>query len=148
MTYPVTLAESLGVIGVINPDAYTAGDVYTDPIEMDRVNQLIAIVNIGEITGDGTVNFALQQSATSGGVSTTIDDGVTPKSMTEIVTTGDKQVVISLDASEIGTAKPFVKGKLTTAVAASDVGVVILGSAARFNPASDLNLGSVAQVIK
>lgn len=144
MTYPVTLSESLAVIGVINPDAYTAGDVYTAAIEMNRVNQLIAIVNIGEITGDGTVNFALQQSNTSGGSYTTITD----KAMTEIVTTGDKQVVISLDASEIGTAKPFVKGKLTTAVAASDVGVVILGSTARYDPASDFDLDSVAQIIK
>lgn len=144
MTYPVTLAESLAVIGVIDPDAYTAGTVYTAAIEMNRVNQLIAIVSIGEITGDGTVNFALQQSATSGGSYTTITD----KAITEVVTTGDKQVVVSLDASEIGTDKPFVKGNLTTAVAASDVGVVILGSTARYDPASDFDLGSVAEIIK
>jgi hypothetical protein len=144
MAYPVTLSESLAVVGVINPDAYTAGTVYTAAIEMNRVNQLVAIVNIGEITGDGTVNFALQQSATSGGSYTTITD----KAMTEIETDGDKQVVISLDASEIGKDKPFVKGNLTTAVAAVDVGVVILGSTARYDPASDFNLGTVAQIIK
>ena len=148
MTYPTTLSESLAVIGVIDPKSYDAETVYTTAIEMNRVNQLIAIVSIGAVAGSGTVDFALQQSLTSGGSYTTIDDGVTPKSMTTVTSDDNKQVIISLDASEIGTAKPFVKGNLTVAVAAAVVGVVILGSTARYDPASEFDLSSVIEIIK
>ena len=147
MTYPVTLAESLAVIGVISPDSYPASatTVKTDPMEMNRVNQLVAVINIGAVAGE--VDFKLTQSATSGGTYTLIDDGVAAKQMTQI-DEATKQVVISLDASEVGSAKPFVKGELLITTGAADVGVVILGSTARYDPASDFDLDSVAQIIK
>lgn len=146
MTYPVTLTESLAVVGVIDPDAYAAAtDVLTEAIDMGNFTQLIAILSVGDIEDTATVDFSIQQSATSGGSYTDI----TGKSADQLVTANDdKQVVINLDSSEVGSEKPFVKVRLEVGTAAADAGVIVLGGDARYDPASDLDVGSVIQTIK
>ena len=149
MTYPTTLSESLAVVGVINPEdlAFSVGDYNTGAIEMDRYNQIVAIFSVGTMAATSKATFRLTQSETSGGTYTAIT-GKTAVQLTQAGTDSDKQVVINLDASEVGTTKPFVKAHLLIETADTLGSVIVLAGDARYGPASDFDLSSVDEIIK
>jgi hypothetical protein len=94
---------------------------------------------------DQTVDFKLQQSATSGGSYSDI----TGKAITQFAGTDDgKSAVINLKAEDLDKDKPFVKASVTVANGTSSlISVVGLGLLPKYAPASDDKLSTVAQII-
>jgi hypothetical protein len=147
--YSEKLSEGLAVIGVIDPDAYCAGQYLSDEIDMSKFNRIIAIGMVGTMQACSTVTFTLQSASSSGGSYADI----TGKAATALTAAGcddDKQVVLDLSAEELARLDAdgrYVKLELDVGSAASDAGAIILGECARHKPASQDNLASVDEIV-
>ena len=94
---------------------------------------------------DATVDFKLQESAaTSSGYTDISGKAITTFSATD----DNKQAIINLDASEMGSLKRYVRGVITAGSGTvCVVAMLALGFSPRFRPATDEDLASVAQVV-
>lgn len=142
-----TFNERAAVVGVIDPDAYTASGSYdktTTAIDMSKWGRVAFIVMAGDIEDTGTVDFRITESDASDGSYT----AVTGKAITQL-TTGDddKQIIAEVSVNELSQSNRFIKGELRTATAGGDVAVIALGVDARNEPANVNNLASVAEVV-
>ena len=142
-----TFSDRVAIVGVIDPDAYTASASYdklTDAIDMSKWGRVAFVVAAGDVEDTGTVDFKVTECATSDGTYTDLSG----KSITQLTTVDDdKQVVVEVSADELGAGKRYLKGALKTATAASDAAVVALGLDAREEPASDNDLASVNEIV-
>lgn len=142
-----TFNERVAVVGVVDPDAYTASGSYdktTDAIDMSKWNRVAFIVMAGDVEDTGTIDFKVTESDMSGGSYTDVAD----KAITQLTTDDDdKQAIIEVTAADLTDDNRYVRGELRTATAASDVSVVALGLDARNEPAGAGNLASVAEVV-
>lgn len=142
-----TFSDRVAVVGVIDPDNYTASGTYdklTDAIDMSRWGRVAFVIAAGDIEDTGTVDFKITESDTSSGTYT----DVSGKVITQLITSDDdKQAVVEISTDELGAGKRYIKGALRTATAASDVSAVALAIDARNEPASDGDLSTVAQIL-
>ena len=72
-------SEEWAVVGMIDPDANSAGTLYTDNIDMSLFEQIMAVVQIGNSTV-ATIDFGFASAATTN--PTTL---ITGKSITQLV---------------------------------------------------------------
>ena len=141
-------SEVAAVVGVIDPDNYTAGTYLSDAVDMADYDQLLAMVSVGTMGSSATVDAKLTQAVTSGG---TYKD-VTGASITQLTQASpddsDKQVLINCKSSDLDTdgGYRYVKLSITVATAACDVAGHVLGFAPGFGPASSSDLASVAEI--
>lgn len=146
MTSEMRLDEYVAVVGVIDPDAYTAGEQLTAAIDMSKWESLLCIVMAGDLGTNATVDAAIKASATSGGTYAAI----TGKAITQLTQSPDdsnKQALVHLRASEMPAGKRYVKLSMTVATATSDAGAIVLGKPAHAFPATDNDLSSVDEVV-
>lgn len=130
------MSERLAVVATIDPDAYASGTQLSDAIDMAYHREVMFIIQAGVIPSSGTYNFVVTESATSGGTYTQI----TGKSITALTNAGtdsDKQVIVNVKASEMGTGMRYLKGSLrmTGNAAANDAAVLALAGKSRFSDA-------------
>ena len=142
-----TFSDRVAIVGVIDPDAYTASasfDKFTDAIDMSRWGRVAFVVAAGTIDATGTVDFKVTECATSGGTYTDLSG----KAITQLAATDDdEQKIVEVSADELGSGKRYLKGALKTATAASDAAVIAVGLDAREEPASDNDLASVSEIV-
>jgi hypothetical protein len=152
-------SETVAVLATIDPDAYAAGAQNSDWCDMAKFDQLMAILLLGEWDSTSTIDFKLTQATSSGGAG---EKDITDKAITQIVSGSpavfDKQAIINLRAQEmdIENGFRFVRAVATTAdsnspadspAATYDYGAVLLGFGARYGPAYDNDLASVAEIV-
>ena len=153
-------SEVAAVVATIDPDVYSHGAQSSDYVDMGKFDQLMAILLVGTFPDVGTtIDFKLQQATTSGGAG--VKD-ITDKAITQIASgspvVSDKQAVINLRAEELDLANDFryVKAVATGADSSSpadspantiDYGAVLLGFGARYGPAYDNDLATVAEIV-
>lgn len=144
------LSEDLTVVGVIDPDAFVAGEQLTAAIDMSKYDRLLAILMLGDRVAGASVAFALKASATSGGTYAAITNKSATTIADESPLTGasNKQVLINLRGGEVDSNKRYVKGSVTVSGSPSGVeyAVIILGRPVS-RPADDNNLSSVKQIV-
>lgn len=142
-----TFSDRVAIVGVVDPDAYTASGSYdklTDAIDMSLWGRVAFIVAAGTIDSTGTVDFKITESATSGGTYTDLSG----KAITQLAATDDdKQQVVEVSTDELGSGMRYLKGALKTATAASDAAVIAVGLDARTEPASANDLASVSELV-
>ena len=142
-----TFSDRAAIVGVVDPDAYTASASYdklTDAIDMSTWGRVAFVVTAGDIEDTGTVDFKVTQCATADGTYTDLAG----KAITQLTTDDDdKQAVVEVSADELDSGKRYLKGALKTATAASDVAVIAIGLDAREEPASGNDLASVDQIV-
>src|SRR3990172_1066373 len=137
------LSERLAVVSCIDPDAYAAGTVTGDAIDMSKFHRIVAIVQVGDLGASATVDYSLTGSTTSGGSYTTIS-GKSITQLTQAGTDDNKQAIIELTGADAKVAGiQFVKDKLVVGGTDSDAGAIVLADRARYAPASDNDLSSV-----
>lgn len=153
-------SEVAAVVATIDPDAYAHGAQSSDYVDMGLFDQLMAILLLGTFPDTGTtIDFKLQQATTSGGAG--VKD-ITDKAITQIAAgspaVSDKQAVINLRAEELDLDNGFryVKAVATGADSDSpadspvntiDYGAVLIGFGARYGPAYDNDLATVAEIV-
>ena len=142
----VRATEVMGVVGIIDPDAYTASTYLTGAIDMSKWGRVVFIVMAGDLGSSATVDFKVTEAATSGGSYSDI----TGKAITQLTQAGtddNKQALVEVLASELGSGKQFLKGSLTVGTATSDAGVIVLGFHPRFGPAGDQDATTVDEIV-
>lgn len=138
----VNLSERVAVVGYIAPDAYAAGTVLTNAIDMSKQERILAVVQAGDLGTNATLDFKFTGSDTSGGTYADIT-GAAITQLTQAGTDSNKTVLLELKAESLaGTTVKFVKGSLTIATATSDAGVVVIGGDFKHDPASNNDIGA------
>jgi len=140
------MSQQNAVVATIDPDAYTAATYTTDGVDMDVFPQCIFIVMVGDMETGSTVDFSITRSTDN---STFV--AMSPaKAITQLTAAGtddDKQVVIHVDAAELGDGYRYCQGSLVIADAASDAAVVAIADHSRYKPATDYDLASVDEIV-
>jgi len=140
------MSQQNAVVATIDPDAYTAATYTTDGVDMDVFPQCIFIVMVGDMETGSTVDFSIRRSTDN---STFV--AMSPaKAITQLTAAGtddDKQVVVHVDAAELGDGYRYCLGSLVVADAASDAAVVAIADHSRYKPATDYDLASVDEIV-
>jgi len=134
--------EEWALVGTIDPDANATGATNSDVIDMSKFDEVVFIICAGILGTAATLDFKVQESATSGGTYTDISGA----SIAQLVkaSNDDDQAILSIKGSSLSDGMQFVRGVHTIGAATSDSSVTILGRAKNL-PASDYNLASVVE---
>ena len=93
-----TFSDRAAIVGVVDPDAYTASASYdklTDAIDMSTWGRVAFVVTAGDIEDTGTVDFKVTECATADGTYTDLAG----KAITQLTTDDDdKQAVVEVSA--------------------------------------------------
>lgn len=144
-------SEEWAVVGVVDPDAYAAGQQLTAAIDMSQYEQVAAVLLLGDRSAGVSVDLAFHSSATSGGSYSAISGKSIAQIADESPLSGasNKQVILNLRGSEVTSNNQYVKAVLTLALsptANTDVAVIVFGRA-RHLPADDNDISSVKEVV-
>lgn len=140
------LSEALPIVACIDPDAYGTGSQVGDVIDMLYFERVMFIVMAGTLGVTATLDFKVQECATSGGTFTDLT-GKAITQLTQAGTDSDKQAIVEVKADEMTPGQRYLRGILTIGVATSDAGMVAVADTARWKPGSDLDLASVDEIV-
>lgn len=141
-------SERCAIVGVIDPDAYTANSYATAAAPVSKFRRFQAIVFVGDLGTNATVDAKLQRCTDAAGSSPTDITNAAITQLTDAGSDSNKQVIINYDTQgEEGNAKRFIRLLVTVATATSDMGAVLLGFDPFGKPASDDDLSSVDEIV-
>jgi len=138
------LYEELAVVASIPPAVASATTYNTDVVDMDVFGRALVVVNIGAYGAEGaTFNLQLYANTTNSTSGGTAIDGKTFAAATFSGSAAgtNKEGVIHVTAAEME----------ETATVATDTvafSLVILAGTARYEPASQFDLASVAEIVE
>lgn len=142
------LSEGLAVVSCIDPDAYAAGSVNGDVIDMQKYKRVMFIVMTGTLGASATVDWALKGDTASGGSYATTITGKSITQLTQAGTDDDKQVIVEVTAEEVAAqGLRYLRETLTVGTATSDAGSVAIAFGFRNSPAADTDLASVDEIV-
>ena len=138
-----------GLVGIIDPDAYTANTYTTDWIAAKDFHSYLALISAGTLGASATLDAKFEQATDGSGTGAKDIDG---KSITQFTQAGgdsDKQAIINLYPDELDVNNDFTHFRLslTIAAASSDAGAHVFGLNARYGEASDNDVASVAEIV-
>lgn len=139
--------SSRGVLlGIVDPDAYAANTYTTGWVDLGAYESILALVLVGTMATNSTVDAKLEQATSSGGAGAKDITGKAITQLTEAGTDSDKQAAINCKSDDLDVAGGFryVRLSVTVAVAASDMAGLVLGFDARYTPA---NAATVDEVV-
>lgn len=143
------MSEGWAVVATIDPDAYAAGAQLSDAIDMADYTKLMAVVMVGTLGTNATIDAAATQATTAAGTYKALSPA---KAITQLTQAGtdqsDLQAIINVDEHDLDLDLNyrFVKFSLTVGVAASDAGMIVLGLP-KSRPATLNDLASVTEVV-
>lgn len=147
MGYTKRLSERLAIVSCIDPDAYAAGAVNGDIIDMSKLSRVMFIIQVGDMVTNSTVDWLLKGSAASNMASSANITGKAITQLTEAGTDSNKQVIVEVTAEEVAAQGfRYIQETFTVATAASDSGTIALGEV-DYAPASDYDLASVDEIL-
>lgn len=142
-------SENVAILGVIDPDAYTASTVTTAWVKADDFHRFMAIVFAGDLGTSATLDAKIEQANTSGGGGAKDVTSAAITQLTQAGTDDNKQAIINFDADDLDTENSFywVRLSMTVATATSDAGGVLLGVVPRYGPGSDFDATTVDEIV-
>lgn len=138
-------SELAALVGVIDPDAYSAAAYETGYVDMSLFENIMAIAILGDFVSTGTADFKLQSSASASGGSDIAGKSITQ--LTQAGTDSNKQSIINLRRDDLPEGHRYVKAVLTLGTAGADMTAVIIGLNPRNGAASDNDLTSVDEIV-
>lgn len=145
------LSERLGVVGALDPVVVVDTELYTDYIDMSKMEQVLGILQLGDVNAK-TFDFrAVGYSDAAAGDATELKDCT---QLAAHATANDgKQLVIGirredLVAKQTGTVKlRYLRfGVVSQAAQDGPVAIIALGGDFAHGPAADNDLSSVAEI--
>ena len=139
------LAQRVALVATIDPQDSGASQTTTcDVIDASLYDSLMFIMAIQAITSSGASKLTIYKGtkATVGSITTS----VTSVSLTEKM--DNKQMIVDVDVSNEGSYR-YYKAQVVENASGTTTGkicVMVLGSKARFHPASDNDLSSVESI--
>lgn len=142
-------SDRAAIVGVIDPDLNTAGNVSTGWVDMSEWYALMAIVAVGSLGTGATLDAKLQQATNGSGAGAKDIAGKAITQMTDAGGDSDKQAIINLFSDELDKNNGFTHARLTltVATASSDSAGLLLGFDARYGAASDGNADTVDEIV-
>jgi len=142
------MSDEYAVVGTIDPDAYAAGTVLSDAIDMEKYDSIVAIVMAGTLGASATLDASVTQAATSGGTYKAITGAAITQLTQASPDNSDSVALINVRQSALDLDNDYrwVKLSMTVATATSDAGAVILGRA-KSRPANDNDLADVVEIV-
>lgn len=143
----VSLAEGLGVAGVITPATTANSQRNTGAIDLSKWDQLLFVFQLGDMASE-TIDFGVE-TCDSDGTSNAVD--ITGKQATQLGASASandgKQVVIAVKSTDlIANDKRYVRGTMVTGGATGGPAACIVLGVPRYGPASGVDLSSVVEV--
>lgn len=145
----VSLAEGLGVAGVITPATTANTQRNTGAIDLAVWDSLLFVFSLGNMASE-TIDCGVE-TCDSDGTSNAVD--ITGKQATQLSAhasnNDDKQIVVAVKSVDlIANGKRYVRGTMVTGGGTGGpAGCVVLG-VPRYGPADGVDLASVVQVVK
>lgn len=145
----VAPSDRMAVVGVIDPDVYTAAAYSTGWIDLTQYQEIMAIVMAGTLGASATLDAKLEQASDSSGTGVKDITSAAITQLTQAGTDSDKQAVIQLWSEDLDADNDFTHARLTMTVgtATSDAGAVVLGGCKRHDTAQSGDLASVDEVV-
>lgn len=148
MYQSIKFSDRTGILSTLDPASVAASTVLTAYVPVSKWHTIAAILQTGVLGASATVDAKLRQAQDSSG--TGVKD-ITGKAITQLVKAShdNKQVVIECKADDLDTANGFthVALSVTVGTAASLLSAVLLGTNARYLPATDFDDADVVQVV-
>lgn len=128
------------LIGIIDPDAYAAAAYSTAWVHMGTFEAVQALVLVGDFVATGVLNAKLEQATDGSGTGVKDITGKAITALTQAGTDDNKQAEINCWANQLDVAGGFdyVRLTVTLTTAGADMGALLLGHYARYQPAADL----------
>lgn len=139
-------SEDWAVVGVIDPDAYSANTYLTAAIDMADYEQIAVTTLVGDLGASASVVTSVTASATSGGQYTAVSGKTTTVGGDSPNVNSNKQTIINVRSGEVTDNKRYVKVSMQVVTATTDAGLVVYGKA-RHKPASDGDAASVLTIV-
>jgi len=142
-------SELTAVVGVIDPDLNVAGTLTTAWINMADFAAVMAVIMAGALGTSATLDAKFEQATDSSGAGVKDVTGAAITQLTDAGSDSDKQAILQLYAEDLDLAGGFthVRLNMTVATASSDSAALVLGMGARYAPASNNDLASVAEIV-
>ena len=152
MTPNLSPSQRNAILGVIDPDANTAGGSPYETVfaSAAQFGNLMAIIQSGTLGASATLDAKLEQAKDDTGTDVKDIDG---KAITQFIKANndDNQAIINCRSDELDVNNDFthVRLSLTVGTATSDISAVLLGLDARYAPADadDKDLASVVEIV-
>lgn len=145
----ISLAQDVGVLGCIDPDAYGAGSYTTGWISAANHARFLAIVMAGTLGTSATLDAKIEQASDSSGTGAKDLTGAAITQLTQAGTDSDKQALIAFAPEDLDVAGGFTHFRLsiTVGTATSDAGGIVLGDGATYGPAGDADATTVDEIV-
>lgn len=142
-------SQVAAIVGMIDPDVYTAGTYTTGWISLADFQSLQAIVMAGTLGASATLDAKLEQATNGSGAGAKDLTGAAITQLTKAGGDDDTQAIIECWAEDLDLVGGFthVRLSMTVAVATSDAGAIVMGMNKRYLPASGGDLASVAEIV-
>ena len=144
-------SEEWGIVAATDPQslAISPAQVYTDVIDMSLFEQIMVVVMTGALGTGTTIDVKIQSSA--GTASPNVYADVTSKAITQLDDSpanddDNVQAIINLRGDELTEGHRYVRVYVAAGVAATLIGVLVLGKA-KDGPSSDHDLASVQEIV-
>jgi hypothetical protein len=122
------LTERMAVVGVIDPDAYTAGTYTTGWISLADFDRFAALVLAGDLGTSATIDAKLTGATSSTGANPQDIQGAAVTQLTQAGTDSNKQAWINLNTDALaGRDFTHFRLALTVGTATSDAGAIVFG---------------------
>lgn len=136
-----------GIAGVIAPQQAAVGAITTGWIDMVTFFSLLALISVGVIGANGTIDASIDQATDANG---TGEKPVPGSAITQLAKAGgdNRQVAINLRPEDLDKNAGFRFVRLTVTVggASTFLAAMILGFDPRYGPADANDLPTVAQI--
>jgi hypothetical protein len=139
----------VGVVGVIDPDAYAAGTYTTGWIDMQDYFSVLAVVLAGDLGASATINAKIEQATTSAGTGAKDVTGSAITALTQAGADDNKQVAINLFQADLDRNNGYrwVRLSMTIGTATSDAGAVVVSLDTRYGAATAADAATVDEIV-
>lgn len=126
----------LALLGVIDPDAYTAAAYSTAWVDMSLYESLMALIAAGDLVSTALLDAKLEQATTSGGAGVKDIAGKAITQLTQAGTDSNKQAFINCKSEDLDVNGGFRWARLTMTLtdAGGDLAGFLFGFDGRYTP--------------
>jgi hypothetical protein len=141
--YTEQLTQALAVLGQVKSQTLNNSNDNCTDMDMSKVRRIMAVINVGAVTGGGSLSVKFQESKTAGGA---YQDLVAyPASLTAI-TASNKVATLEVREDQLDAGYRYVKLILTETGSQNVVcGAIVLGGEAEAKPAKANDIAAVTQ---
>jgi hypothetical protein len=139
----------VGVVGVVDPDAYAAGTYTTGWIDMQDYFAVMGVVLAGDLVATATLDAKFEQATDGSGTGAKDVTGSAITQLTQAGSDSNKQVAINLRQADLDRNNGFryVRLSLTLGTAGGDVAAAVVALDIRYGAATANDAATVDEVV-